>query len=30
MALVGFIAGTLIVTSLVVVLVIAPTSFEKK
>ena len=29
-ALVGFIAGTLIVTSLVVVLVIAPTSFEKK
>jgi uncharacterized membrane protein YidH (DUF202 family) len=28
-ALVGFIAGTLIVTSLVVVLVIAPTSFEK-
>ena len=29
-ALVGFIAATLIVTSLVVVLVIAPTSFEKK
>jgi uncharacterized membrane protein YidH (DUF202 family) len=29
-ALVGLIAGTLIVTSLVVVLVIAPTSFEKK
>lgn len=29
-AIIGFIAGTLIITSLVVVLVIAPTSFEKK
>jgi uncharacterized membrane protein YidH (DUF202 family) len=29
-ALVGFIAGALIVTSLVVVLIIAPTSYEKK